>query len=766
MIVAQSKLALKRTLHKVVKLIKEDVSKVEETPEEEGEPKYKIIIKGRKPVEEEEEEAPKKRKRMEPEEEYEEPKRRPKKYYPEEPEYSEYEPPLRVHRPVKTAAPEVKQDELERMQKRMEELQKAIASIKVPESTTAAQTSAEQLAMMQKMSEELQKKLESIAAATSQISKKQQVLDMGEKISRIESVVERLQSKPAGGITVVTQGGEPISTPVIFEFPRVAEDLKSSGVITIGQKAVGDVRGIPTMLALPQAEKARKISSEWEPTVSSTINLRYPLIEPYAYANIRWNDKTQEVIYTLIEPPLTDKENKMLQKLMEMVIDLLDINLMNVTEMGAVKKYLREKIDALIEDYGFSLTKPEYDKIMYYMERNFLGLGPIEPLMQDPQIEDISCDGVGVPIFIFHRKYGSMKANIVFNDEDELNKFIVKLAQRCGKHISVADPLVDGALPDGSRLQATYSSGGDIATKGSTFTIRKFTKDPLTIVDLMNFGTIPATMAAYLWLAIEFRNSVLIAGGTATGKTSCLNTLCLFLHPETKILSIEDTPELALPHEHWVAKISRSGYGPDTGEGKKRGEISMYDLLRAALRERPDELIVGEVRGKEAYVLFQAMATGHAGMATIHAESTDAVINRLITAPISLSPGLLQHLNLILVMTNSRVKGVDVRRVKEVVEILGMDMKTEKPITNELFKWVPAGDYYEFASDKSYILNKIVEEKGISEASVWEELQRRTAILEWMKKEGIRFYKDVGRIIAIYYKTPEDILKRVFGGKT
>jgi len=662
-------------------------------------------------------------------------------------------------------APEVKQDELERMQKRMDELQKSISGIKVPEGATA-QTSAEQLAMMQKMSEDLQNKLETIAAATSQISKKQQVLDMDEKMSRIESAVDRLQSKPSGGITFVTQTGEPVTTPVIFEFPRVAEDLKSSGVITFGQKSIGDVRGVPTMFALPKAEKTRKISSEWEPTVSSTINLRYPLIEPYAYANIRWNEKTQEVIYTLIEPPLTDKENNLLKKLMEMVVDLLDINLMNVTEIGAVKKYLREKIDALIEDYGFDMSKPEYDKIMYYMERNFLGLSTIEPMMQDAQIEDISCDGVSVPIFIFHRKYGSMKANVAFNDEEELNRFIVKLAQRCGKHISVADPLVDGALPDGSRLQATYSSGGDIATKGSTFTIRKFTKDPLTIIDLMTFGTVPATMAAYLWLAIEFRNSVLIAGGTATGKTSCLNTLCLFLHPETKILSIEDTPELVLPHEHWVAKIARTGYGPDLAEGRKRGEISMFDLLRAALRERPDELIVGEVRGKEAYVLFQAMATGHAGMATIHAESTEAVVNRLITAPISLSTGLLQHLNLILVMTNSRVKGVDVRRVKEVVEILGMDMKTDKPITNELFKWVPSGDYYEFASDRSYILNKIVGEKGISESSVWEELQRRTAILEWMKKEGIRFYKDVGRIIAIYYKSPEDILKRVFGGKT
>lgn len=738
---AQSKLTLNRLMHRMKELVK--VEAVEEI--EKNRPVIQINVENeeRPPVKTE--------------------KRRKSSRLPvEEQEEEQYGP--RIRSGTAPVASEIKQDEMERMQKKIEELQKTIVNIKTPE---IQQSSAEQTMAMQQMAEDLQKKLESLSIATSQISKKQQVLDMSDKLSRIENAVTKMQKTPAGGgITIVTESGEPVTTPVIFEFPRVAEDLKSRGVITVGQRSVGDVRGIPAMLALPEAQKNKKISSEWEPIVSSTINIRYALIEPYAYVNIRWNEKTDEVIYTVIEPPLTKSEDENIKKLMGMIIDLLDINLMSVTEMGAVKKYLIDKIDSLIEDYGFELTKAEYDKIIYYMERNFLGLGTIEPMMQDADIEDISCDGVGVPIFVFHRKYGSMKTNTQINSEDELNQFITKLAQRCGKHISVADPLVDGALPDGSRLQATYSSGGDIATKGSTFTIRKFTKDPLTIIDLMVFGTIPATMAAYLWLAIEFRNSILVAGGTATGKTSTLNTLCLFLHPETKIVSIEDTPELALPHEHWVAKISRTGYGPEIGEGRKRGEISMYDLLRAALRERPDEIIVGEVRGKEAYVLFQAMATGHAGMATIHAESTEAVINRLITEPINLSSGLLQHLNLILVMTNSRIKGVDVRRVKELVEILGIDTRSGKPITNQLFKWVASGDYYEFSSDRSYILNKIVEEKGIPEASVWEELQRRTAVLEWMKKEGIRFYKDVGRIIAVYYKSPEEILKKVFGGKS
>jgi flagellar protein FlaI len=735
MTVVRSKFGLKRMFHRL-----KDVIKVE--PEETHVEKP---VRGRMPVERP---ALKKKKKIRP--------------IIVEQEYPEYRIPIRTGK-ITPTAPQIGENDIERMQKKIEELQKSITGIKVPEIEKSSVKSTE---VMSAMADELQKKLEALSSATSQISKKQQVLDMSDKLSRIEKAVENIQGKPDRGMTIVTEGGRPVTTPVIFEFPNIAEEVGSSeNIIKIGQKSMGDVRGLPSMFALPKAEKTRKISSEWEPTVSSTINIRYPLVEPYAYTNIRWNEKTQEVIYTVIEPPLTKKEDETLAKLMSMLIDLLDINLMNVTEIGAVKKYLREKIDQLIEDYGFDLTKPEYDKIIYYMERNFLGLGVIEPLMHDAQIEDVSCDGIGVPIFIFHRTYGSLKANITFNDEEELNRFIVKLAQRCGKHISVADPLVDGALPDGSRLQATFSSGGDIAKKGSTFTIRKFTKDPLTIIDLMNFGTIPATIAAYLWLAIEFRNSLLIAGGTASGKTSALNTMCLFLHPETKILSIEDTPELSLPHEHWVAKISRTGYGPDLAEGKRRGEISMYDLLRAALRERPDELIVGEVRGKEAYVLFQGMATGHAGMSTIHAESTEAVINRLITAPISLSTGLLQHLNIIVVMTHARIKGVDVRRIKEVVEILGVDMRSGKPMTNQLFKWVPSGDYYEFASDKSYTLNKIIADKGISETSVWEEMQRRTAILEWMKKEGIRYFKDVGRIVSTYYKDPEEILKRVFGDK-
>ncbi|MEM3412255.1 MAG: type II/IV secretion system ATPase subunit [archaeon] len=528
------------------------------------------------------------------------------------------------------------------------------------------------------------------------------------------------------------------------------EEFKPVGELTLPEKVES--------FEIPK--EALTISSDWEPPKIAEVDERYTVIEPYTFVSIKWDKDANELKYLVAEPPLSEAEKKKYEFIKKFVVDVLDLNISEIRNLDEIKNYLRRKVDDLIADYEIVYTESEYNKIMYYIARDFIGFGKIEPLMQDAQIEDISCDGVGIPVFVYHRKYGSLKTNIVFEDAEELNHFISKLAQRCGRHISVAEPLLDGALPDGSRLQATLSVGKDIAMKGSTFTIRKFTKDPLTIVDFIKFGTIPPLIAAYLWMAIEFRNSILISGGTATGKTSCLNALSLFIHPETKIISIEDTPEINLPHVHWVAKVARAGYGAEK-EGKKFGEVSMFDLLKAALRERPEVLIVGEVRGAEAYVLFQGMATGHQGLATIHAESVDAVMNRLTTPPIQLPPGLLQHLNLVLILTFARIKGMEVRRIKEIVEIVGF--KEGKLETNTLIKWVPSKDEYEFASRKSYLLNKISTEKGISHESIWSELNRRVLVLDWMRKNNIRNYKEVGNIISMYYKNPVEILKKIHG---
>ena len=521
-----------------------------------------------------------------------------------------------------------------------------------------------------------------------------------------------------------------------------------------------EMKGMPLKAHKIPTQYLKTMKAEWKPPELTTVDKVYPLIEPYAIANLKWNEELGRLEYFMLEPALTKEQKKKLETIKELIIDVLDVNVFEVKETESIRQLLKEKVDKLINDYGIRMTKHEYSKILYYMNRDFIGMGIIEPLMQDPNIEDISCDGIDIPLYIYHRRYASMPSNLRFPNEEVLNRFVTRIAQRCGKHISVAEPLLDAALPDGSRVQATFSSHKDISMHGSTFTIRKFTKDPLTITDMLNFGTLPALISAYLWLTLEYRNSILVAGGTATGKTSLLNALVMFVPEEAKIVSIEDTPEIKLPHEHWVQKVTRTGFGRAGLSGKKMGEITMYDLLRAALRERPDNIIVGEVRGKEAFVLFQGMATGHCGLATIHGDSVASVMNRLRTPPINLSPGLLQHLNTILVLTRARVKGVEVRRAKEVVEIIGITRKNE-PVVNTLFKWNPADDTFAFASDRSYALEKIMADKGISESSVWEELHRRARVLRWMKTRDVRYYKDVGKVLQTYYKNPEKILKQL-----
>ncbi len=1024
-----------------------------------------------------------------------------------------------------------------------------------------------------------------------------QVEEQGKTIKQLYQEMD--EKKGEGGFEKPEEVKKREEKPEMWKWPEVTRKVKSKRKIE-NTTSIQEIQGGPDqLLSIPGATK-KKITPTWEPPDLEDVDKRYELIKPWAYARIKWNEDQERLIYNVLEPPLTPEEEEKLDRVNEILIDVLDVNLMKVTEKGNVKEYLDEKIEQVIKDYEISLTKSQYDKLLYYVYRNFLGLEKIEPLMHDPDLEDLSCDGVGIPIYVYHRRLGSLKTNLVYEDSDELDRFVTKLAQRTGKHISVADPLLQGALPGGSRVQATYAAGKEIAMKGSNFTIRKFMEEPLTIIDQMNFGTIPALMGAYLWLAIENRNSALVSGGTATGKTAALNSLSMFLPRDRKILSIEDTPEIRLPHEHWISKIATA-----TGSrGEEKGEISMFDLIKSGLRERPDEIIVGEVRGEEAYNLFQGMAslrgnekvmvinpegktehiqieklknkdlkgyktlsinpetkkvkikpikacveheprgklykiktatgrevtvtgdhsvfvkekgevkekqtteleegenlavpakaptgyadkeylnlakelgdvrvkapkyvkkasekigwrkagdtaevatisdyygentisalkapqyfkllekagitndpaetevkferrsekhpakleitpellrligyyisegslntarknntiqlynsdedvlkdmekciktvtgkeptrrkvggygdaielafnhkviyeflkqkcghgskekripqfifglskekinellsalwtgdgsctrknfqystsseeladqvmhmllqygivahkyhreekniyqvefysredqekfqehinpinkeinltrekkpsgridkevygdpvkeieeikleepepvydlnipgpqnfiggsggimlhnTGHPGLSTIHADSVDAVINRLKTPPINLSPGLLQHLDLIMIMGFAKVEGMDVRRVRKVVEIVDIDLDTGRPITNELFTYIPSEDYFEFSSEESYILKEVKEEKGVTKESVWDEMQRRAAVLKWMQEKDITEFEEVGRIISRYHSDPEEVMKKV-----
>jgi len=350
-----------------------------------------------------------------------------------------------------------------------------------------------------------------------------------------------------------------------------------------------------------------------------------------AKAKIDWDPENKEYIYKVIEPELEEKEKEMISLTLRELEKRIDIPYLEIKDIEFIKDYIIKKAREIWRLRKINIKKEREPYILYYILRDTIGYGKIDVLMRDQYIEDISCNGVGIPIFIFHRNplIGEIKTNVVFENEEELDNFVIKLAIRSGRYVSVASPLLDASLPDGSRIQITY--GKDISRKGSSFTIRKFTKDPFTPIDLINYGTADFRILAYLWTLIEEERSLLVAGGTASGKTSLLNAISLFIKPEKKIVSIEDTPELMLPHPNWLQEVARPGFGP-----QRYGEVTLYDLLKASLRQRPDYTIVGEVRGQEAFILFQAMATGHAGLGTIHAESFEGLIDRLISPPIRL----------------------------------------------------------------------------------------------------------------------------------
>ncbi len=481
----------------------------------------------------------------------------------------------------------------------------------------------------------------------------------------------------------------------------------------------------------------------------------YALHEPFAYVEILRQRETLDKCYFLVEMALTEEEENLLSFIKDTLINL-SIDAEEMEKKGE-EEYLIEKLDQIIDEYNVGITDESKKKLYYFIGKSSHGLGKINPLMKDPNIEDISCDGSGVPVFLYHRKYGSLKSNIKFEDEDELSSFIFKLAQKCGKHISIAEPMLDATMPDGSRIQMTLSD--EITAKGSTFTIRKFRADPFSPTDLIEFNTMSSEMIAYMWIAVENGINTLFAGGTASGKTTTLNAVMLFIPRESKIVSIEETREINLPHPNWIPGVSRSGFGEVVAD-KAVGEIDTYDLMKAALRQRPEYIIVGEIRGKEAYVLFQAMATGHATYSTAHADSAQSLIHRLEGKPINIPRIMLQSLDLVCIHIITRVKNMRARRCKQIIEIIDIDPTTKEILTNEVFRWDPVEDKFIY-SGKSYILERIRTEKDLTREEMSQEINNRKTIIEWMNTNNIRGFKDVANIVSKYAETPGELLKKL-----
>jgi len=490
----------------------------------------------------------------------------------------------------------------------------------------------------------------------------------------------------------------------------------------------------------------------------SKINVIYPLVEPFAYVNIKWDPEKREIVYNVIEPVVSEEEAKLMEKVSDALIEMVEVELSAIKDAGKAMEYIKQNVSKIVREFGIELGQNQYIKMMYYIYRNFAGYNIIDPLMQDPNIEDISCDGVNTPIFVVHRKYGSMKTNIAFTDAEKLREFVTKLAQRSGRYVSYAEPILDGTLTDGSRVSATLA--GDVATRGPTFSIRKFGEKPFSPVEHLDLNTASSEILAYLWYMLELKTNMLIVGGTGTGKTSFLNSVCMFIPPESKIVSIEDTKEIRIPHEHWISGLARVGFGIPLPTGEKYGEVSMFDLLKESFRQNPEYVIVGETRGIEAYVMFQGMASGHCSISTFHAGNLDFVLKRLTTPPINLSPSLIESLNVVLIMTHAREKGKSSRRLKEFVEIISVDAKTDEVKTNILFVWDPLTDTYQ-KMNESMVLRKAVETKGGNFEDALAEIGRRKKVLDWLHSQGINDYREVVGYVNMYYKEPVKLFEQM-----
>ncbi len=480
---------------------------------------------------------------------------------------------------------------------------------------------------------------------------------------------------------------------------------------------------------------------------------RNSLYEPFVHAVIVQNPSTGEFKYILDELQLDPFERDIYNRILEIL--LAEIRSPR-EEIKNPREFFDREAKKIIEKYRISLgwlPDVSWSKILYHAERDLVGFGHIDALMRDPYIEDISCDGVNKPVYVWHRKYENLETNLVFKEDEEVDDLIVKLVHMSGKHVSSAFPIADASLPGMHRLAVCYRR--EVTPFGTTFTIRKFREDPYSIIDLMNLGTLTEEIAAYFWLCLENRASIMVLGGTAAGKTTALNALACLIKPGSKILTIEETAELNLPHENWVSLISRRSYG--LGENQS-GEVSLFDLVKASMRHRPDYLVVGEVRGNEAYVLFQALATGHGGMCTMHAESLDSAVKRLTSKPMDIAPTYVPLMNIVAII--SRVHLPQAGELKAYRRITSVKEIADYEDYKNVFSWIPSEDEFHPALSKGIMLPTISKRLGVDQEELIEEIQHRKNVLGWMRNRNIRSYRDVAAIITEYYSRPKEFYEK------
>jgi len=491
----------------------------------------------------------------------------------------------------------------------------------------------------------------------------------------------------------------------------------------------------------------------------SKVPINATILASYKVCNDQVNvviaDDDGEGLYIVFEPELMDLELKVYRELSKIL--RFELKIPPALEAGTnLFNYIHEQIFRVAKNYGFkNLYELSLNRVAYYIARD-LGYGYIEPLIQDSEIEDIKCVGPNIPFMVWHRRFGHLDwltTNIVLN-EYELNSLASKLAHMCGKHVSIAFPIVDAILPDKHRVSICY--GREVSAKSTNICIRKFREKPYTVMHLTyDFSTLSPLMTCYLWLLIENRKNIFVLGGTASGKTTLLSALSALFKPNWSVDSIEDVPELKIPVKGWEPLVARHAYFMDD----KQFEITLFDLVKVAMRKRPDYIVVGEIRGEEAYVLFQAAATGHGCMCTMHADSIISAIKRLSSPPMNVSPIYIPLMNCAIVLKKIEGARSVKRRVIGIYEIKSADDYIE------VFKWVPSRDIFAPSTvdsllSSSFLLRQIAEEKGVSINDISHELKIRLQFLEDLHAHGIREYDDfIDHLKLFYYSRGSEVIR-------